>query len=249
MAEIIDITTDRQRAIDAGCAVLREGLPIAIPTETVYGLAADATNPAADRAYLRDQGTAAVQSADLPYGRPRHGRGLCDVRPDIAGAGRGLLAGAADDRRAAEAGERHSCAGDRRSRHRRHPRAEGFCRRTDPRLRPSAGCAQRQHIRQDQRHQRCACRCRPRRQDPPDPRCRASDVGVESTIVKVENGKIGCCVRADCRPPRSSASPAEASPPEDGVRCDRGAGHAGLALCAGCCRSAGCDRRRGPARR
>jgi L-threonylcarbamoyladenylate synthase len=47
MAEIIDITTDRQRAIDAGCAVLREGLPIALPTETVYGLAADATNPAA----------------------------------------------------------------------------------------------------------------------------------------------------------------------------------------------------------
>jgi len=47
MAEIIDITTDRQQAIDAGCAVLREGLPIALPTETVYGLAADATNPAA----------------------------------------------------------------------------------------------------------------------------------------------------------------------------------------------------------
>ncbi len=47
MAEIIDITTDRQRAIDAGCGVLREGLPIALPTETVYGLAADATNPAA----------------------------------------------------------------------------------------------------------------------------------------------------------------------------------------------------------
>ncbi|MDM9623731.1 L-threonylcarbamoyladenylate synthase [Rhizobium sp. S96] len=47
MADIIDITTDRQQAIDAGCAVLGEGFPIAIPTETVYGLAADATNPAA----------------------------------------------------------------------------------------------------------------------------------------------------------------------------------------------------------
>jgi L-threonylcarbamoyladenylate synthase len=47
MAEIIDIRTDRQQAIDAACAVLGEGLPIAIPTETVYGLAADATNPAA----------------------------------------------------------------------------------------------------------------------------------------------------------------------------------------------------------
>jgi L-threonylcarbamoyladenylate synthase len=47
MAEIIDITEDRQQAIDAGCKVLGEGMPIAIPTETVYGLAADATNPAA----------------------------------------------------------------------------------------------------------------------------------------------------------------------------------------------------------
>jgi L-threonylcarbamoyladenylate synthase len=47
MAEIIDITKDRRRAIEAGCAVLGDGFPIAIPTETVYGLAADATNPAA----------------------------------------------------------------------------------------------------------------------------------------------------------------------------------------------------------
>ncbi|WP_112944636.1 MULTISPECIES: L-threonylcarbamoyladenylate synthase [unclassified Rhizobium] len=47
MAEIIDITENRQQAINAACKVLGEGLPIAIPTETVYGLAADATNPAA----------------------------------------------------------------------------------------------------------------------------------------------------------------------------------------------------------
>jgi L-threonylcarbamoyladenylate synthase len=47
MARSIDITKDRQQAIEAGCAVLGEGFPIAIPTETVYGLAADATNPVA----------------------------------------------------------------------------------------------------------------------------------------------------------------------------------------------------------
>jgi L-threonylcarbamoyladenylate synthase len=47
MAQLIDITRNRQQAIEAGCAVLGEGLPIAIPTETVYGLAADATNPVA----------------------------------------------------------------------------------------------------------------------------------------------------------------------------------------------------------
>ncbi|MDM9626612.1 L-threonylcarbamoyladenylate synthase [Rhizobium sp. S152] len=47
MAEIIDITANKEQAIEAACKVLGEGLPIAIPTETVYGLAADATNPAA----------------------------------------------------------------------------------------------------------------------------------------------------------------------------------------------------------
>ena len=46
-AEIIDIRTDRNGALDQACAVLSQGFPVAIPTETVYGLAADATNPAA----------------------------------------------------------------------------------------------------------------------------------------------------------------------------------------------------------
>lgn len=47
MAEIIDIRKDRDRALAEGVRVLAEGFPVAIPTETVYGLAADATNPAA----------------------------------------------------------------------------------------------------------------------------------------------------------------------------------------------------------
>lgn len=44
---IIDINANREAAIDTACARLSEGLPIALPTETVYGLAADATNPVA----------------------------------------------------------------------------------------------------------------------------------------------------------------------------------------------------------
>ena len=47
MARIIDITASREDALSAASAVLGEGYPVAIPTETVYGLAADATNPAA----------------------------------------------------------------------------------------------------------------------------------------------------------------------------------------------------------
>ncbi|MCJ9696841.1 threonylcarbamoyl-AMP synthase, partial [Rhizobium sp. PRIMUS64] len=47
MARTIDIRTDRQAALEAASAALADGFAIAIPTETVYGLAADATNPAA----------------------------------------------------------------------------------------------------------------------------------------------------------------------------------------------------------
>ncbi|WP_105418695.1 L-threonylcarbamoyladenylate synthase [Neorhizobium sp. T25_27] len=46
-AQIIDITRDHAGALRQACTVLGDGLPVAIPTETVYGLAADATNPAA----------------------------------------------------------------------------------------------------------------------------------------------------------------------------------------------------------
>jgi L-threonylcarbamoyladenylate synthase len=42
-AEIIDTAQEPQRAIREGVRVLGEGLAVAIPTETVYGLAADAT--------------------------------------------------------------------------------------------------------------------------------------------------------------------------------------------------------------
>lgn len=46
-AEIIDIANEPERALTRACAVLGDGDPIGLPTETVYGLAADATNPAA----------------------------------------------------------------------------------------------------------------------------------------------------------------------------------------------------------
>ncbi len=45
MADIIDTRTDPEAALSRAEKVLSEGLPVAIPTETVYGLAADATNP------------------------------------------------------------------------------------------------------------------------------------------------------------------------------------------------------------
>jgi len=47
MAEIIDIASEHGWALARGCQVLEDAEPVAIPTETVYGLAADATNPRA----------------------------------------------------------------------------------------------------------------------------------------------------------------------------------------------------------
>ncbi|TCL75878.1 L-threonylcarbamoyladenylate synthase [Rhizobium sp. BK251] len=47
MARHIDIGTNEETAIVEACKVLSDGFPIALPTETVYGLAADATNPLA----------------------------------------------------------------------------------------------------------------------------------------------------------------------------------------------------------
>ncbi|OLP58702.1 threonylcarbamoyl-AMP synthase [Xaviernesmea oryzae] len=43
MAEIIDTAAEPDRALSRGVEVLSSGRPVAIPTETVYGLAADAT--------------------------------------------------------------------------------------------------------------------------------------------------------------------------------------------------------------
>lgn len=47
MARHIDIEQQPEEALDEAVHVLEAGLPVAIPTETVYGLAADATNPEA----------------------------------------------------------------------------------------------------------------------------------------------------------------------------------------------------------
>ena len=47
MADIVDTRTDAQAALTRAAETLGRGVPVAIPTETVYGLAADATNPQA----------------------------------------------------------------------------------------------------------------------------------------------------------------------------------------------------------
>lgn len=55
-AKIISIIAEHSLALGEGVARLSEGLPIALPTETVYGLAADATNPKAVTAIYETKG-------------------------------------------------------------------------------------------------------------------------------------------------------------------------------------------------
>ena len=56
MASILHIAGQEEEALAQSCAVLARGLPVAIPTETVYGLAADATMPQAVRAIYTVKG-------------------------------------------------------------------------------------------------------------------------------------------------------------------------------------------------
>ncbi|MBC2772976.1 threonylcarbamoyl-AMP synthase [Rhizobium sp. AQ_MP] len=69
MARIIPIAhdTDKTEAIAAATEVLLRHLPVAIPTETVYGLAADATHPAA------------ITSIYETKGRPRFNPLICHM--------------------------------------------------------------------------------------------------------------------------------------------------------------------------
>ncbi len=67
MARIIPIEGERREAVDAAINVLSKARPVAIPTETVYGLAADATDPAA------------ITSIYETKGRPRFNPLICHM--------------------------------------------------------------------------------------------------------------------------------------------------------------------------
>ncbi len=229
MARSIDITKDRQQAIEAGCAVLAKDFPIAIPTETVYGLAADAHQSDRDRPHLRDQRPPALQPAHLPHGRSCHGGKTRGVRPVSRALAEALLARPLTLVLPLKPESASSFARNRGSRHRRHPRSERLCRRTDPRLRAPARRAQRQYVGQDQCDERCPCRRRSRRAHRLILDAGASTVGVESTIVKVEDGKLRLLRPGGLPATRDRAcGRAKATEIQEGLGGHRGAGNAGI---------------------
>lgn len=78
MARIIPIEGERHEAVAAAIGILSKARPVAIPTETVYGLAADATDPAA------------ITSIYETKGRPRFNPLICHMA-DLAMAERYAL--------------------------------------------------------------------------------------------------------------------------------------------------------------
>lgn len=62
MSEIVDINTDREAAITAAAAAVTEGACIVLPTDTVYGIGADAFSADAVRGLLEAKG----RGRDMP---------------------------------------------------------------------------------------------------------------------------------------------------------------------------------------
>lgn len=62
MSEILDINTDREAAITAAAAAVTEGACIVLPTDTVYGIGADAFSADAVRGLLEAKG----RGRDMP---------------------------------------------------------------------------------------------------------------------------------------------------------------------------------------
>jgi L-threonylcarbamoyladenylate synthase len=79
-------------ADDAGvrraAVLLREGLLVAFPTETVYGLGGDATNDRAVAAIFQAKGRPSLQPADRAPAEAGRGRGAGRLRRPGAGGWR-----------------------------------------------------------------------------------------------------------------------------------------------------------------
>ena len=78
-------------SIAEAARLILAGEPVAVPTETVYGLAADATNRRGGRAHLRGQGTTELQSADRARAGPRRAERIGEFSGEARGACRSSI--------------------------------------------------------------------------------------------------------------------------------------------------------------
>ena len=225
-----------EAAVAEAARCLRAGGLVAFPTETVYGLGADATNAAAVARLYDAKGRPSFNPLIAHVADLAAARRIARFDAQRRAARGGVLAGAADagaaegarlpggrpchrrprhHRRArarASGGARHSCAPSASRWWRRRPIVSGHVSPTTA-AHVQSDLAGRIDLIVDGG---------------------AVEVGVESTIVGCFDGRC-CCAPAACRAARSSAcSAARLLQPPDDADSDAAAraGHAGVALCA-----------------
>ena len=267
------MTDARDQDVQRAAAILRAGGLVAFPTETVYGLGADARDPAALARLFAVKGRPARPSGDRPPRRRRRPRRVGAPRspPPRAALADALLARPADARpapRARRARRRH-----RRARHRRPARARPAAgARAAARVRRRDRRAERQPLRRtsspttaDARARRPRRRRRPRARRRP---LRASASSRRSSTCSdpaaprlLRTGGVGargrrgaCSARASPQPDRGAGARARACSPRTtrrarASRCARDGAALARARAAACPARPACSSPRGVAAR
>ena len=193
-------------AIAAAARCLAAGGLVAFPTETVYGLGADAGNGEAVARLYAAKGRPAFNPLIAHVGGAAAARRLGALRCRRREAGRRVLAGAADAGAAEAAGLRGRRSRARRARQRGGARAGAPGRAGAARgVRRAGGGAVGQPLRPRLADQRRACARRPARPHRHGDRRRALPGRRRSRPSSPASASRRCCGPAGCRARRSSA--------------------------------------------
>lgn len=84
MSEIVDAAADRQAAVDAAVSALRAGHIVVLPTDTIYGVAADAFDADGTGRIFRAKARSRALPLPVLVRRPKQVIGLVTVVPDAA---------------------------------------------------------------------------------------------------------------------------------------------------------------------
>lgn len=84
MSEIISLARDRERAIERAAEMLRAGELIVVPTDTIYGLLADAFKPWATGRVFHVKQRPRTLPLPILVSRPKQAWALCGAVPEAA---------------------------------------------------------------------------------------------------------------------------------------------------------------------
>lgn len=85
-AQIMSLAADREAAIEAAATTLQDGDLVVFPTDTVYGIGADAFNPVATGRVFAAKGRPRSMPLPVLVARPRQAWALCSEVPETAQA-------------------------------------------------------------------------------------------------------------------------------------------------------------------